>query len=207
MSDIDHLVYATPDLNDGIERLASMLGVRATPGGQHLGRGTRNALLAIGPRSYIEIIGPDPDQPPPVAARWFGIDSLREPRIVTWAAGHSDLPGLIEEAKRQGIALGALGDGRRTRTDGVVLEWRYTDPRVMLGDGIVPFFIDWGRTPHPAVTAADAGTLMSLRGQHPNAEALNRMLQQLGSALHVTQATEPGLIATIRTRSGIVEIR
>jgi hypothetical protein len=45
---VDHLVYATPDLKLGIHKLEKLLGVRATPGGQHLGLGTRNALIALG---------------------------------------------------------------------------------------------------------------------------------------------------------------
>ena len=36
---VDHLVYATPDLDSGVEEIEKLLGVRATPGGQHPGRG------------------------------------------------------------------------------------------------------------------------------------------------------------------------
>src|SRR4051812_43488329 len=88
---VDHLVYATPDLDTSIRDLERLLGVAASAGGQHLGRGTRNALIAIGERAYLEIIGPDADQPPPAGPRWFGVDALEQPRLVTWAAHGTDL--------------------------------------------------------------------------------------------------------------------
>src|SRR5262249_11322359 len=61
VSRVDHLAYATPDLEKGVAEIERLLGVRATPGGQHPGRGTRNALVSLGPTSYLEIVGPDPD--------------------------------------------------------------------------------------------------------------------------------------------------
>src|SRR5262245_46770085 len=82
LAQIDHLVYATPDLALGVERIERLLGVRATPGGQHLGLGTRNALVALGPSCYLEIIGPDPEQPRPSGLRRFGLDDLREPMLL-----------------------------------------------------------------------------------------------------------------------------
>ena len=59
---VDHLVYATPDVEQSVAELEARLGVRASPGGQHLGLGTYNALLALGEACYLEIVGPDPLQ-------------------------------------------------------------------------------------------------------------------------------------------------
>ena len=84
---IDHLVYATPDVARSIDHLESQLGVRAALGGAHPGGGTHNALLSFGDGSYLEIIGPDPNQEPPKDRPMsFGIDTLTAPRLVTWAA-------------------------------------------------------------------------------------------------------------------------
>ena len=109
---LDHLVYATPDLSLGIETVDKLLGVRATPGGQHPGLGTRNALVALGPSSYLEIIGPDPDQPKPAGRRRFGIDELKAPRIVRWVAKGTELEKIRAAAAERDVKLG-LGDSRK----------------------------------------------------------------------------------------------
>jgi hypothetical protein len=204
---VDHLVYATPDLQAGVERVERMLGVLASPGGQHPGRGTRNALLSLGPGAYLEIIGPDPDQPPPAQPRPFGIDDLKEPRLVTWAAKGTDLEQLSSSAQSRGVRLGDVTSGSRRRGDGVMLSWRYTDPRIVVADGVIPFFIDWGKTPHPAATATQGASLVTLRAEHPDAERVQTMLTGLGLDLQVQPGSRPALIATISSPRGRVELR
>ena len=67
-------------------------GVAPAEGGRHLGRGTRNALVGFGETSYLEIIGPDPDQPAdPGASAPFGLGTPGPPRLVTWAVRPPDL--------------------------------------------------------------------------------------------------------------------
>jgi hypothetical protein len=127
LAQVDHLVYATPDMNAGIDTLERLLGVRATVGGQHPGLGTRNALIALGPSSYIEIIGPDPDQAKPNGQRRFGIDDLKAPTLVTWVAKGSLLERFAADARLHGVDLGEVLSGSRKRPDGVMLSWRYTD--------------------------------------------------------------------------------
>jgi hypothetical protein len=203
---VDHLVYATPDLALGIDTAERLFGVRASPGGQHPGEGTRNALIALGPASYFEIIGPDPEQPKPERGRRFGIDEIKAPRLTTWVAKGTELEKFAADAAAHGVNLGAVIPGSRKRPDGVVLSWRYTDPRVVLADRLVPYFIDWGASPHPSATATRGVTLLSLRAEHPDAERVQRMLRQLGLDLTVTSGSKPVLIATFDSPKGHVEL-
>jgi hypothetical protein len=207
LSQVDHLVYATPSLQVGIDLIEKILGVKATPGGQHPGRGTRNALVALGPSAYLEIIGPDPDQPTPALPRPFGIDGLKAPRLVTWAAKSPRLESLARDAASRGIKLGEVIPGSRQRSDGVLLSWRYTDPRTVVAGGVVPFFIDWGKTPHPSSTATQGASLVGLRAEHPDPASIRRALTDLGLELPVQQGAGATLVATIKGPRGEVELR
>jgi hypothetical protein len=73
---IDHLIFAAPDLDDGIREIEDRFGVRAEGGGQHVGLGTHNKLVALGPSTYPEIIAPDPAQPEPPGPRPYGVDGF-----------------------------------------------------------------------------------------------------------------------------------
>ena len=206
LAKVDHLVYATPDLALGIDTLERLLGVRATPGGQHPGLGTRNALIALGPSTYLEIIGPDPDQPKLATPRRFGIDELTSPRLTTWVAKGTDLDRLVTRARRGGVMLGDVTAGSRKRPDGVVLDWHYTDPSVVLADRLIPYVIDWGTSPHPATTAAPGVRLIALRAEHPDPERVQKMFAQLGFDLPVRRGAKPALIATLEGPKGRVEL-
>lgn len=204
---VDHLVYATPDLNRGIEEIEKLVGVRATAGGQHPGRGTRNALISLGPSAYLEIIAPDPDQPAPETPRAFGIDGLTKSKLAAWAARGRSIDEIAAAAARGGVPLGEVASGSRRRPDGVLLSWRYTDPRAMIAGGVVPFFIDWGDSPHPAATAARGATLIGLSAEHPDASRVQGQLRELGLPLAVKPGPAPALIAIVRGPLGRVELR
>ena len=207
ISKIDHLVYASPDLELGIKRLEELLGVRASPGGSHAGLGTRNALLCLGSNSYLEIIGPDSAQIDYLSPRPFGIDELTSPTLVTWAAKASSLKDLTKSAAKAGIHLGEAFDMSRQLPDGQLLSWSLTFPQLTAGKGFLPFFIDWGSTPHPSQSAAGGATLTKLMIEHPHCEKLTEDLQTLGIESHLQRAACASLIATIEGNKGPVELR
>lgn len=195
---IDHLVYAVPDLADGVRDIEALLGVRLTPGGSHPGLGTRNALLRIGSRVYLEVVGPDPEQTPPPGGLWLTRGAVPLPALATWAARSGALQDLA--AGEGGPLLGPVRSMSRTRPDGERISWTLTMPRDPLPrHGIVPFFIDWGTTPHPCTGLPDEGvSLVRLRARHPAPEAVRSDLGRLGVELEV-ESGPPALEAVLRT--------
>jgi hypothetical protein len=204
---VDHLVYAVPDLDQGIEALKARLGVRAAPGGKHLEEGTRNALIALGPDSYIEVLAPDPSQPAPARPLWLGLEGLSQPRLTGWAVKASELEDVRDRVRASGVRLGPVVAGNRKRPDGTLLSWEFTDPHILVAEGLVPFLIDWGASKHPAASAPGGVSLLALRGEHPHPAGVRALLKGLDVRLPVTKGPRATLIAGLETPKGFVELR
>jgi hypothetical protein len=207
LSRVDHLVYAAPDLDRAVAQVEHLTGIRAVIGGSHPGGGTRNALISLGSSTYLEIIAPDPEQTDFEGRRIFRIDELKAPTLVTWAANAEDINRIAATDIGDGETPGASLAGSRRRPDGELLAWQYTDPSTVLLDGVVPFFINWADTPHPAASAPGGARLLSLRVEHPEADRVRRAFAALGLDVPVTPATAPALIAVIESPNGTVELR
>lgn len=203
---IDHLIYAVPDLEAGIDEIEARLGVRPAVGGRHPDYGTRNALLSLGPQTYFEIMAPDPDLPRPERGRLFGLDDPESPRLVTWVLREEEIDAAAKRARQAGLDLGPITPGSRQNPDGTVLRWKLSDPRADRLGWTVPFLIAWGDTPHPAASAPRAGELAGLRIGHPKPEEVRKAIEALGVEVDVGRGPSARVVATIRTEAGEVEI-
>ncbi len=202
---LDHLVLATRTLEPTVEWAGDALGVMPAPGGRHPGRGTRNFLLSLGDEHYLEVIGPDPDQPEPEDGRPFGIDALDRPRLVAWAARSENLERDVATAQRLGVDLGTIRAMSRTLPDGEVLSWRLT---ALPGAGVhvIPFLIDWGATRHPSASAPGGVSLLSFHVERPDPSRARTVLEALGLDVEVAAGSGPRLRARLAGPSGTLDL-
>ncbi|OJY48156.1 VOC family protein [Pseudonocardia sp. 73-21] len=184
---LDHLVYAVPDLAAAVSAFAAATGVHPVAGGRHLGRGTRNVLVGFGGSAYLEIIGPDVELPADDDATVpFGVDTLTAPKLVTWAVHPPDIEAAARASAAAGADLGPIGPLSRRTPDGDLLEWRLASTVPAPLDGITPFLIDWGTTAHPATAPGlPALTLVELTATHPDPDAVPAVLRALDVHLPV----------------------
>ncbi|RZQ63246.1 VOC family protein [Amycolatopsis suaedae] len=201
---LDHLVYSTPDLAGTVDELRER-GVDLVPGGPHDGLGTRNFIGPLGGSAYLEVVGPDPDQPAPARPRPFRIDELTVPTLVTWAVATTDIDTTVARARAAGHDAGVPFGMARRRPDGVLISWRIAFP-VTDWDGLAPVLIDWGDAPHPSGGLPGGTRLESLRATHPDPGGVSAALAVVGAELAVT-AGEPGLVAELSTPAGRVVLR
>ncbi|MFF4801420.1 VOC family protein [Streptomyces sp. NPDC001351] len=200
---LDHLVLATPELAATVADFARRTGVTPPAGGAHVGFGTRNHLVSLGGSSYLEIIGPDPEQSGPEGPRPFDVDQLTSARTVTWAISPPDLDAAVAEARARGYDPGPVRPMSRRRPDGTLLEWRLTDGDTAHPSGLVPFLIDWGSSAHPTAAGLPVTPLLRVSATAPDPDEIRLLLSAVGTELVVTEGPV-GLSFTVDTPRGPV---
>lgn len=150
------------------------------------------SCLRLAPRSYLEIVAPDPRQPEPEGPRPYGVEDISHGRLVGWALACDDIEAAVARARSRGFDPGAVLDGRRLASSGALLRWRLTGNA--LSGGLIPFLISWGETRHPAVDALDGLILRELHLEHDDLPSLRTALAALDAAVEVRRAPKPAIV-------------
>lgn len=210
---VDHVSYAAESggLRETAQRLSDALGVAAVDGGIHPRFGTRNMIVPLRDRRYVEIVEvldhPASDKAPfgqAVRARseagggWLG-----------WVVAVEDLAAVEARLGRPAV------EGNRHRPDGVELRWRQIGVRGLIADPQLPFVVQWSSEPelHPSTCGASTAQLSALQ----IAGDAHRVLDWLGlpstflpqevAFSFVAPHGTPGLLAcTFETATGPVTI-
>jgi hypothetical protein len=199
---LDHILLGCPELDAGIAFLRQHTGVDAAFGGVHPGRGTRNALLSLGERHYLEIIAPDPEQADSRNPLALALRKLSAPRLVGWAAHPGPLAPFAEKLRKEGIACDGPTPGSRKRPDGRLLQWQILQLRDD-ASGLLPFFIEWGAdSPHPSWDAPGGLRIVRFELAAPTPEALDQTATLLALDVTVVKADQPQIRATLAGPKG-----
>ncbi len=118
---IDHIVIAVRDLATASHDYAQ-LGFTVTPGGEHTGGGTHNALISFADGAYFELIAfREPDRPQ--EHKWWGRFAKGE-GTVDFALLSDDVAAEATRLAEAGIDVDGPKDGGRLRPDGQQIAWR-----------------------------------------------------------------------------------
>jgi hypothetical protein len=126
---IDHVIYATADLDAAAERMRRELGLEATGGGRHEGLGTHNRIVPLG-RGYLELVAvADAEE---AAGSDFGrAVAARGEGLMGWVVATEDVEAV---ARRLGTEVTTIRrSGLSARLTGVAEAAR---------EPLLPFFIE-----------------------------------------------------------------
>ena len=201
MAKLDHIMYAAPDLDQGIAEIAELPGVVPAMGGAHPGMGTRNALLSRGADQYLEIIAPDPPQ---ALTDTLGNELIQHSGsgIRSWAVATDNLSAVTDITTAQGLNPQPVIDMNRTTPAGVRLDWQVLQLR---GNRMLPFFIDWKNSPHPALTTPAGCRLAEFTVSVPEGPQYQKLMDALQIHVTVVQGVL-GFNAQLECPTGVVEL-
>lgn len=141
MMRLDHISYAVgPDGMDAtVRRIVDALGVERVKGGIHPRFGTRNAIIPLARRQYLEVVEvldhPSADKAPfgqavrnrsQVGGGWMG-----------WCVTVDDLSRFEERLGRKSVP------GNRKFPDGTELTWQQIGIKGLIADPQVPYLLRW----------------------------------------------------------------
>ncbi len=205
LSRIDHIILGINDLQQGIAELERLTGVRAVFGGAHPGRGTQNALIALGGEHYLEILAPNPEDSG-IAESRKELGELTALTPIGWAARTHDITALERDVRSRGVEIGEIQPGARDRPDGSRLAWK-TLGFPPSASPLLPFFIAWDPAgAHPSSTSPGGCRLIGFALADPAPDALREPLRAAGLQVEVRAGKESRIRVALACPKGNVEL-
>jgi len=204
---IDHIVYCVPNLEKAIIELENKLGVKAAIGGRHLTQGTKNALINLGNKCYLEILAIDEDNKDITTNRWMGIDLLQGSKITRWALKANDIKKDAAHLQEFNTNMGQVTGGSRKMTNGKTLTWQIAMPLSTPEVVIIPFITDWSDSEaHPTDSLDHDCKLLELRLSHSNPLSIENLFDRMNITLSITKSEAPSIQLIIKSPKGIVSL-
>jgi hypothetical protein len=159
---LDHVSFAVgaKGLAGTTTELGQLLGAEFLDGGAHPRFGTRNMILPLQNRQYLEVVEVLDHPAADKAAFGQAVRARRDAGggWLGWCVAVEDMTEVEHRMGRHAVP------GNRRRPDGYNLEWRQIGTSGMKADPQLPFVIEWEKDPaeHPSQMADTAITLTAL---------------------------------------------
>jgi len=205
---IDHIVLVVRDLAQAVDDY-SRAGFTVTPGGEHTGGLTHNALIGFDDGVYLEIIAfKDPSR---LQDHSWWPRLARGEGLVDYALLSDNLQGDAAAFQQRGLAIGNVQPGSRVRPDGQQVAWRVLHPERQLGQTVLPFVIE-DVTPrslrvphaaaaqHPLAVSGVAGLRLVVQDLATSTASLAALLGSAGPAS--SAQVDPAVGTVVRLQIG-----
>jgi hypothetical protein len=140
--EVDHLIYCVPNLEEAIAWFEEQAGVRPVVSGKHPTKGTRNALVNLGNKCYLELLAADYENTSFNGNRWMGVDTIETPTMTRWSLKSEHLQNDSRMLKSYHSAMGVIEGGQRQTSTGEILHWKMSLPLAEPLVEIIPFITD-----------------------------------------------------------------
>jgi hypothetical protein len=175
--------------------------VQARYGGHHPELGTQNALARLGDHMFLEIIAPAPALPAGGLARQLA--GLEQPTLLMWAVRTGDAHALAKRVQQLGFTA-TVTSGHRARPGGGTVRWTNVFVSGHGGGTLVPFFIEWEGSSHPAEDAPPGLALAAFSIETSEPGRLRAVLASLEVKVSVRKGRHERLRAALDTPRGPV---
>lgn len=137
MTELDHVIWAVPDIAAVADALARDHGLLALPGGRHPAWGTRNAIVPLN-GAYLELVEVDDPEAPMVGF------TARVAEVVAAGGGLALWCERVDDITAEAAVRGyEVVPGTRENDDGSVLSWRVAGLPQACATPVLPFLIQW----------------------------------------------------------------
>ncbi|MFT4299265.1 MAG: VOC family protein [Aeromicrobium sp.] len=210
---LDHVTFAVgpAGLDDTAEKLGALLGATFVDGGVHPRFGTRNRILPLTNRQYLEVV--EVLDHPAAEKAAFG-QAVRERSEagggwLHWCVSTDDLAAVEKRMGRHAVP------GSRHRPDGFLLEWQQIGTSTIKADPQLPYVTRWDipAEEHPSQAAPSNVELVRMEIAGDPQRVADWLGEEVFTALEsidVDWAAPnglPGILAvTFRTPAGDVRI-
>ena len=192
---LDHVVLVVPDLAAAVREHAAR-GFTVTPGGEHAGGLTHNALVAFADGAYLELIAfHDAFADAAKVHRWWTV-AARGGGWADFALLSDDIAG--DARALESVVTLPVADGGRTRPDGTRLQWRtlaLAAPLPFLIEDVTPRAL---RVPaestHANGVRGVAGVTVGARGRDVAERRYARLMQRGAPPVAFVDAPHDGVV-------------